>query len=295
MNFVYYFHDVGSEGDVDKILSTILRKYRIISSEELLKYLQGKININNSCVLTIDDGWLSTYKYVLPVIKKYNVPITVFVSPKIVREESNFWYYLYEYCNQDNVKQLMIRDGVISENVKHFPLKSILKSLQIDIVYKYIREDIGEDRLKTIERGFVSIEELKEMNECPLVTIGAHTMTHPVLHNEDSKRSKDEIIDSVLELTRMLGKDINTFAYPNGIFGLDYSDREMEYCKDAGISMAFSTNPGYVKKGKTNTMGIPRIGNLNRLKLGKLGLKIHTISRENKVREEIKKYLFLKD
>lgn len=291
MNFVYYFHDVSCENDVEKILLDIRNKYNIISSDDMLKYLQGGSKINNSCVFTVDDGWISTYKYVLPVIKKYDVPITVFISPKIVKEESNFWYFLFEYCNKEEVKRILLKNNIIPEVAIKYPLKSILKSLTIDTIYNCLYEGIGEERLKTIPRGFINIEELKEMSRCPLVTIGAHTMTHPILLNEDAERSKYEICESIRELSDMLQLPVTTFAYPNGLFGLDFCDREMEYCKEAGIKMAFSTNPGYVKEGITNLMSIPRIGNTKRLKLGKLGLLIPSISKQNKDRKELKKLL----
>ena len=286
MNFVYYYHDVSSGAEFEKTIRTITRKYKIVSARELYDYLCGKTSLKNSCVFTIDDGWLSTYKYVFPVIKKFNIPITIFVSPKMVKEAGNFWYYLFDYCNQNRVKDALFNDNIITEELKSFPLKSILKELEVETIYKYLHQDVGD----SAPRGFIDYNELMDLNSCPLVTIGAHTMMHPILHNESDERAKLEIEQSVRELSEILGKPVTTFAYPNGEYGLDFTEREMDYCKEAGIEMAFSTNPGIVKPG-CELMNISRCGSLNRLKLGILGLLIPTFGKQRNERKKIRSIL----
>ena len=62
--------------------------------------------------------------------------------------------------------------------------------------------------------GYVTKEQVLELDKDPLVTIGYHTKTHPQLRYV--KNRKEEIWDSKEELEQMLGHKIVHFAYPYG-------------------------------------------------------------------------------
>ena len=293
MNFVYYYHDTASQEEFESVIRTIEKNYQIVSVEDMYRHIQGEIKLKNSCVFTIDDGWLSTYRYVFPAVVKLQIPITIFVSPKIILEEDNFWYFLFEYCNQEKVKERLIQDGIFDSSVREYPLKLQLKELRIDTIIKYITEDIGYERLKTIPRGFINKNELLEMADSGFVTVGAHTLEHPILKNESHDRSHYEILQSVNELSSLLNRRITTFAYPNGLSDVDFSSREMDFCREAGLLMAFSTNPGVIKSGETNPFSIPRCGSLSRIRLGRLGMLIPSLAKQERIREEIRKRLIV--
>lgn len=60
--------------------------YTVIPLKDLVSYLQGKKSSipEKSVVITADDGRLSVYKYMLPIVRKYNVPVTLFVYPSSI-------------------------------------------------------------------------------------------------------------------------------------------------------------------------------------------------------------------
>ena len=76
-----------------------------------------------------------------------------------------------------------------------------------------------------------------------MISIGSHTVTHPILTKCDNITSKNEITDSKISLEKILNTPIIHFAYPNG----NYSEREIGYLKECGYKMAFTTNPEYIK------------------------------------------------
>jgi len=57
--------------------------YTVIPLQDLVSYLQGtKSSVpEKSVVITADDGRLSVYKYMWPIVRKYNVPVTLFIYP----------------------------------------------------------------------------------------------------------------------------------------------------------------------------------------------------------------------
>ncbi len=64
--------------------------YTVIPLQDLVSYLRGsKDSIpEKSIVITVDDGKASVYKYMLPIVKKYNVPVTLFVYPSAISNAS---------------------------------------------------------------------------------------------------------------------------------------------------------------------------------------------------------------
>ncbi len=68
-----------------------LTGYNVISLDHLYQYVAGKRKTipENSVVITIDDGWRSTYTEAYPEMKKRGWPFTVFVYPRIIGRTAN--------------------------------------------------------------------------------------------------------------------------------------------------------------------------------------------------------------
>ena len=52
--------------------------------------------------------------------------------------------------------------------------------------------------------------------EPAIVTIGSHTLTHPILPRNAGRGAGSEVRDSRRQLERGLERPVDTFAYPNG-------------------------------------------------------------------------------
>lgn len=64
--------------------------YTVIPLKDLVNYLEGKTSTlpDKSVVITADDGRDSVYQYMLPLVKKYNVPVTLFIYPSSISNAS---------------------------------------------------------------------------------------------------------------------------------------------------------------------------------------------------------------
>lgn len=77
--------------------------FTFIPLKEAVEYLQGKRTTlpPNPVVMTADDGWESVYTYMYPIIKKLNIPVTLFIYPESISSGKNFlsWDQLKELKN----------------------------------------------------------------------------------------------------------------------------------------------------------------------------------------------------
>jgi peptidoglycan/xylan/chitin deacetylase (PgdA/CDA1 family) len=84
---ILFYHSV----DLGKPLENFLKQieylrgngYRVISIKELISYVKGEKQLpSRSVCLTFDDGYYNNYERIFPVLQKYNIPATIFLSTK---------------------------------------------------------------------------------------------------------------------------------------------------------------------------------------------------------------------
>ena len=62
-----------------------LRKhYNVVPLDDIVKYKQGEINLpDKSVAITFDDGYADNYKVAWPILKRNNLPFTIFVTTNL--------------------------------------------------------------------------------------------------------------------------------------------------------------------------------------------------------------------
>jgi peptidoglycan/xylan/chitin deacetylase (PgdA/CDA1 family) len=62
--------------------------FTIVPLKEAVAYLQGQRESlpPKPVVITADDGWQSAYTYMYPIVKKYQIPVTLFIYPQTISE-----------------------------------------------------------------------------------------------------------------------------------------------------------------------------------------------------------------
>ena len=81
----------------------------------------------------------------------------------------------------------------------------------------------------------------------------AHSLTHPNLPALDEESAREEIAGSKRELENRLGRPVEAFSYPSGLFG----EREQRLAAEAGFRVAVSCEPG-VNDSQTDRLALRR-------------------------------------
>jgi peptidoglycan/xylan/chitin deacetylase (PgdA/CDA1 family) len=120
------------------------------------------------------------------------------------------------------------------------------------------------------KEGYVTKEELKKLSEDSICTIGAHSVTHPILRQVNDREAFNEIYNCKIELENMINKEIEYFAYPYGsIYAC--SRKNIINVERCGYKLAFSTLNSHIsKKILKDRFFIPRI-NVNEKNYKKIG------------------------
>ena len=107
------------------------------------------------------------------------------------------------------------------------------------------------------KEGFLSENQLQNLDKLNLCTIGAHTVSHPVLRNVSN--SFEELYESKQHLEKILGHPIDYFAYPYGRQS-SVSHKVIKQVKHIGFKCAFGTIDAEINDiSSKNIYYLPRI------------------------------------
>jgi peptidoglycan/xylan/chitin deacetylase (PgdA/CDA1 family) len=176
-------------------------------------------------LVTFDDGYRNVLTCGLPILERYSIPALVFVSSGPVARQVRFWF--------DAVAS---RDG--EEAVER------AKGLDYD-AWRELAMGAEAAVAPGDPHAPLTIEELQRLAAHPLVTIGAHTESHPILARASIGAQRAEIVASRRALESWIGRPVSAFAYPNGRPGADFTAETVEAVSAAGFSHAFTTAPAF--------------------------------------------------
>ena len=137
--------------DFEKQMSYIKDNFNAIHLDELLSYLKSNRRFPaRTCVITFDDGYYDNFAYAYPILKKYNLKATIFVTTSRIGEKR----YIHE--------------------IKDHYTTNLEGALMASISEPSTPRGTGL-------RGagsFLTWDELKEMEKTRIIDIQSHTVTH---------------------------------------------------------------------------------------------------------------------
>jgi len=211
------------------------------------------------CIITFDDGWYDFYQYAFPILKKYNLPATVFLPTGFIDTADWFWTdRLSSILSQRSQKsdtsssaqsadQNILELASKIENLKGGITKridtaiSLLKKYKLNQIEQVLNElnRRWNISLNQTGRAFLNWREIKEIYTSGLVEFGSHTHMHNLLDTIDEKELLEElkIPISILKEKSIVDPESIYFCYPNGNFNSIIASK----VREMGYKMAFTT------------------------------------------------------
>ena len=206
-----------------------------------------------SVALTVDDGYADFAEHAYPLIRRFEVPVTVFVVTRFA--DGDFWLWFdavhhLVHTTRFTHARVRLADGQpLTLDLSSFHAREAAWSavgercLQMDPATRQATIDALQAALgvplpsrPTPDYRAMSWGELQALDP-GLVTIGSHTQTHPVLSRCDDAAIVREVAQSKHDIAARLGRAVETFCYPNGQ-PEDYDARAVEAVRAAGYRCA---------------------------------------------------------
>jgi peptidoglycan/xylan/chitin deacetylase (PgdA/CDA1 family) len=211
-----------------------------IRLRELVKQLKEGSVRPGSVAITFDDGYADDLYQAKPILERFSIPATAFVCTGYPGKEF-WWDELVRLVNAPDADLEALRLNVegkrfvwdqpegshpAGSNLRrkfHQALYHFLLALDVEEqshTMNVIRNWSGVSTIESTAHG-MTCDELIQIAEDGLIELGAHTRHHPTLPELPLERQREEIISSKRDLETLLNRQVDGFAYPNGMATLD--------------------------------------------------------------------------
>jgi peptidoglycan/xylan/chitin deacetylase (PgdA/CDA1 family) len=235
-----------------KQLRFLKNNYHVIDSESFRAWLEKRhVLPPRSVLVTCDDGLANNLSEMLPVLQGEGVPCLFFITGESCGERPGMlWYEELYHLLTGGVNDTDV-ETIFEIDRKHFPQNNFQGKWWTCVMSaSHLNLSAREEKmalLRSLSKFLPSTlpERWRRMNGEELkilagsgMSIGAHTMSHPVLARCSEEEARREVDQSRAALERLLGDKVWAFAYPFGN-PATMGKREVNFARDAGFECAF--------------------------------------------------------
>jgi peptidoglycan/xylan/chitin deacetylase (PgdA/CDA1 family) len=244
----------------EKQLQLFRKFFKLVSLEDVYKE-QFDPEAFSVC-LTFDDGFANNYKYVLPLLERYEVPATFFVT-SISETGYNFlWNDALSIAGKmgpasfifKNEQFTKARNGQYLSASSKQSLNDLLRNTTF--AHKAELTDLLHSITsftKKIDPDYwlqMSKEQIKSLATSKWATIGSHSAYHNDLAKETVDELKQDLQRSKHFLESVTGKEVKALAFPYG----SYTEEVVRQAKNAGFSQLLATEFLYKENYKDQVL-----------------------------------------
>ncbi len=231
----------------DRQLAYFKKKYTVLPLDEAVDMLRTGTSLPPyTLIITFDDGYHNNFTHALPLLKKYNLPATIFITTNFVEKHEPLWVDRLEYVVSKGAigttrEEKVAFDRKTRERLKKLSHTERLRELA-DIEKEYGVQLADFDGERAVYAP-LSWEDIAEMGRHAIM-FGAHTKSHPILNTLSPEEQRAEIEESLTLLQRRCSAVSSVFAYPNGQTG-DMDTTTCRIVERLGFRGALTTIPGF--------------------------------------------------
>lgn len=246
--------------------------------------------LKKAVAVTFDDGYADNFLYAKPLLEKYEIPATIFVSSSFIGKNTEYWW--------DDLDRILLQPGKLPQelflHINNKDYKWNLNGSQIytqeeskkyrgwltweesptyrhylyNEIWHLLSPETDDERRRVLgelvawaglekegrpENTPLTVDQLKNLVKGGFIDVGGHTVSHPKLTSKSLEIQKQEILQGKIYLEDVLATTIHTFSYPFG----DYSQETIPFVKEAGFVGACTTVSDIVRK-ENSVYELPR-------------------------------------
>ncbi len=215
----------------------------------------------NAVVLTVDDGYRDFLRIAHPILRRYNIPATLYVVSGFLENNDWLWWNVVDYAFQNTPYSsfdLTLRAGpdlrvswtnAAQRTQTTDTICEALKRLPNDQMREIVEALPGQLKVEMPARkpdyfNALTWEDARSLSQQG-VEIGAHTVTHPILPMLESEEAiLREVEMGKKQIEAQLQRAADHFCYPNG----DFDDRSILAVRQSGFLTATTCRQGFIDR-----------------------------------------------
>jgi peptidoglycan/xylan/chitin deacetylase (PgdA/CDA1 family) len=258
----------------ERQMAHLRQHYNLVSLHDVVVHMDGGPPLPPAAVaVTFDDGFNDTHRYAFPILRRYSIPATVFVTTGYVGSDEPFWFEVAAYmAMRAPPGALRLEDGgpplprgaTVTERRQclrklQATLKALPNARRAAIVSAWTRHFTAHaDRDARVLGHALSWGQVREM-AAAAIAFGSHSVTHPNLMHLSDAELGSELTESKRILEGKLQRPIVTFAYPIGTPAA-FDQRVIDATERAGFQLAVSCIRGANPLARLDRFALRRHG-----------------------------------
>ncbi len=227
--------------------------YAIVTLDDVVERLRSR-RTGRFAAFTFDDGYRDNLTIALPVFRAHSAPLAVYVATGLVDRTASFWWgAMARVVETAEVIDLRALGAGAVVPTRSWPEKQAAFAR----LEAWVHGDLetrstavpdwcrahGIDERTELDTAMLTWADVQAMADDPLVTIGAHTVTHRRLARLDDATTRQELADAKARLEAVLSRPVWHVAYPYG-GPAACGPREFALAADVGYRSAVTTRNG---------------------------------------------------
>lgn len=225
------------------------------------------------CLISFDDAYLDNFTFAFPILKKFEIPATIFVPTGFIDGADGdgfYWEILSAMLSASRSGRLQCQrlrgDTLVCDFGDQTKLSTVFEAMCRDLKCQsaLMRGQFLARLAKEIGYAFTGCEtellswaQMREMKASG-IDFGSHGHDHLSIGQLTKDAMRDDIARSQMILNKQLSQDTRGFAYPFGDDG-DYNDFSREVLSTLGFEAAVTMRQDRVVQGE-DFLALPRIG-----------------------------------
>jgi peptidoglycan/xylan/chitin deacetylase (PgdA/CDA1 family) len=244
----------------------------VVTMDEVHQRLAERNFARRFACFTLDDGYRDNRDFALPVMREFDAPFTVYVASDFAQGTGKLWWIVLELVI---AKASSIEAEIGGAAVRLDTTTPAAKQAAFHRLHDWLRSLPGEhdihreiaalcarhgvDETAVCRELCMSWDELKPFADDPLITIGAHSITHCNLARQPAEIASHEMAVSRARIEETLQRPVAHLAYPYGD-KIAAGAREFALARAAGFKTAVTTRPGMIfPESAEHLTALPRI------------------------------------
>jgi peptidoglycan/xylan/chitin deacetylase (PgdA/CDA1 family) len=244
----------------------------IVTMDEVHQRLVERDFSRRFAAFTLDDGYRDNRDFALPVLREFDAPSIVYVASDFAEGTGRLWWIALERVV---AKASSIEAAIGGVAVRLDTATPAAKQAAFHRLHDWLRALPGEhdvqremtalcarhgvDETALCRELCMSWDELKPFADDPLVTIGAHTITHCNLARQTEAIANHEMATGRTRIEQALQRPAVHLAFPYGDKAAAGA-REFALARSIGFKTAVTTRPGMIfPESAGHLTALPRV------------------------------------
>ncbi len=254
---------------LDTQLATLAGQADVVAPEDIPQLI-GESRPGRYVLLTFDDGYRDNYEVAFPLLRRHGLRATFFVTTGFLDSPRAAWWDELAWMVRRASQAAISGDGWLPDKLPLGPGQDQTIATLV-ARYKALTGEQGERFLDHVARAtgagrcdqgetadlWMTWDMVRELRAGGM-TIGGHTVTHPILARIPIARQEQEIAGCRLRLQEELGQEMAWFAYPVGSRDT-FTEDTRQILRGSGVQLAFSFYGGFARFTRWDPLDVPRI------------------------------------